>query len=312
MTEHQGRRPRRLRAQRPPVLPGPAETARETAESVLPEVPRVGALDALLREVDSLRLSLETDLTLAAAAVEHGSPQVAADIIDGERAGLRAFEERALGHVAELSAPLHRRRFRVPAAPFVAAAAVAGFLLGVVPHLTPQAPADSTNASASSPADSYNKLVSAVRLGEQGQALDAANTLHAQLLAVVAQAKNDPAAALTALQLLNSERHFLASVGASSPALTQALAASQLLTNQIMSALPTSVKTSVSTSPTVPPLAVPSPHPTAGPSSKPASTTTAKPKSSTSPRPHSSGSAKPSPSPSSSSGTGLPGTPGLS
>ena len=311
MSEQHGRPRRRLRAQRHPVLPGSAETARETAESVLPEVPRVGALDALLREVDSLRLSLETDLTLAAAAVEHGSPQVAADIIDSERAGLRAFEERALGHVAELSAPRQRRRFRVPAAPFVAAAAVAGFLIGVVPHLTPQAPADTTNVSASSPADSYNKLVSAVRLGEQGEALDAANTLHAQLLAVVAQAQSNPAAALTALQLLNSERHFLASVGASSPALTRALAASQLLTNQIMSALPVNVKTSVSTSPTVPPVFV-SPHPATSPSRKPASTSSSKPKSSSSPRPQPSGSAKPSPTPAASGGTGLPGAPGFS
>jgi hypothetical protein len=311
MSEQQGRRRGRLRAQRPPVLPGSAETARETAESLLPEVPRVGALDALLREVDSLRLSLETDLTLAAAAVEHGSPQVAADIIDSERAGLRAFEERALGHVAELSAPRQRRRVRVPAAPFVAAAAVAGFLIGVVPHLTPQAPADTTNVSASSPADSYNKLVSAVRLGEQGEALDAANTLHAQLLAVVAQAQSNPAAALTALQLLNSERHFLASVGASSPALTRVLAASQLLTNQIMSALPVNVKTSVSTPPTVPPVFV-SPHPATSPSPKPASTPSSKPKTSSSPRPRPSSSAKPSPTPAASGGTGLPGAPGFS
>ena len=308
MAEQQGRRPRRLRGV-------PAEPARETAETVLPELPRVGAMDALLREVDSLRLTLETDLTVAAAAVESGNVRVATDILDSDREGLRAFEERALGHVEDLGAPARRRRIRVPAAPFVAAAAVAGFLLGVVPHTTPPGSStNATNASDSSPADSYNRLVSAVRLGEQNQALDAANSLHAQLLAVVAQAKSNPAAALTALQLLNSERHFLASVGGSSPALTQALVASQLLSNQILSALPVSVKTSVSTPPSTRPIVPVLPTPvrsSSSPKPQPAATSSPKPKASpkSSPAP-----AKPSPTPSSSpsSGTGLPRAPGFS
>lgn len=308
MAEQQGRRPRRLRAL-------PSVTAVETVESVLPELPRVRALDALLRDVDSLRLTLETDLTVAAAAVESGDVRLASDILDSDRVGLRAFEQRALDHVEDLAAPARRRRLRVPAAPFVAAAAVAGFLLGVVPHTTPLSSSpDTTNASDSSPADSYNRLVSAIRLGEQTQALDAANSLHAQLLAVVAQAKTDPAAALTALQLLNSERHFLASSGSSSPALTQALEASQLLSNQILSALPVSVKTSVSTPPTVAPLlvAVPTPAPSAS-RAKPRPAATASPRTASSPKPSPSA-AKPSPAPSSSPtpDAGLPRAPGFS
>jgi hypothetical protein len=302
MTEQQGRHRRRLRLQPSPVLP---EDRHETAASVLPDVPRVGALDALLREVDSLRLTLETDLTLAAAAVENGAPQVAVDIIDSDRDGLAAFERRALGHVADLARP-RRRRLRVPAAPFVAAAAVAGFLIGVVPHLNQPTQTDATNASQASATDSYNKLVTATQLGESIQAVAASNTLHAQLLAVVAQAQSNPGAALSALQLLTSEQNLLASVGTASPALARALAASQLLSSQIRQALTPTVRTSVSSPPAVHVVVPPSPRPTQSPSSKPS------PKPSSSARPQPASSSQPSPSSSPSSGSGLPGAPGFS
>ena len=302
MTEQQGRHRRRLRLQRPPV---PPEDRHETAASLLPDVPRVGALDALLREVDSLRLTLETDLTLAAAAVENGAPQVAVDIIDSDRDGLGAFERRALGHVADLAGP-RRRRLRVPAAPFVAAAVVAGFLIGVVPHLSQPTQTDATNASQSSATDSYNKLVTATQLGESSQAVAAANTLHAQLLAVVAQAQSNPGAALSALQLLTSEQNLLASVGTASPALARALAASQLLSSQIRQALTPTVRTSVSSPPAVHVVVPPSPRATQSPSSRPS------PKPSSSAKPQPTSSSRPSPSSSPSNGSGLPGAPGFS
>ena len=118
MTERGSRPVRRLRSVRPPVTD-------ETAASILPGHPRVGALDALLREVDGLRLTHETDLTLAAAAVEAGAPESAVDIIDSDRDSLHTFESRALGHLSDLAAgPVvrrHSRWSRVPAAPFVAA-----------------------------------------------------------------------------------------------------------------------------------------------------------------------------------------------
>jgi hypothetical protein len=67
-------------------------------------VPRVAELDALLRDLDDLRLTLSTDLTLAAAALDADAPDVASTVIDSDRASLLAFEQRALRHLERLSA----------------------------------------------------------------------------------------------------------------------------------------------------------------------------------------------------------------
>ena len=302
MDELHARRLRRRRAQLPAV---PVE--RESAETVLPDVPRVGALDALLREVDSLRLTLETDLTLAAAAVEGGQPGLAADIIDSDRDGLRAFEGRALGHLERLATP--QRRFRVPAAPFVAAAAVAGFLIGVVPHLSPPAQEDTTNVSSTSPAESLQLLEQATTSGDTEQALEAANILHGQLTPYLLQAKTNPAAAAQALLLLSQEQHLLA--GASdAPALLAALQTSRQLTSTLRSLLrvvprptPPVLVAAPPSSPRPAPAATTSPRPT----STPSPVATAKPTPTATTRPSSSPSASPKPS----DPGPLPGAPGV-
>lgn len=297
---------RRLRRRRAPGQDTPAEV-RESAESVLPDLPRVGALDALLREVDSLRLSLETDLTLAAAAVESGQPQLACEIIDSDRDGLRAFEGRALGHLEDLAAPT--RRFRVPAAPFVAAAAVAGFLLGVVPHTAAPSHGDATtNVASESPTESLLLLQQATSNGDAAQALEAANILHGQLTPILLQAQTDPVAAAKALALLNQEQHLLAGA-VDTPALAAALATSRQLTSKLQSIL----KAVPAASPTVPVVVPASPAPANSP--KPASSPKAtsspapKPKPTTAPKPTSS--PAPSSSPTSDPGP-LPGAPGFS
>jgi hypothetical protein len=299
MEEQQSRRPRRLRAQRPPELP----VGRESAESVLPDLPRVGALDALLREVDSLRLTLETDLTLAAAAVESGAPQVALDIIDSDRDGLQGFEERALGHLADLARP--KRRLRVPAAPFIAAAAVAGFVLGVVPHTATPTQTDTRTVSSDSATESLNQLTTAASNGETAQAVQAANKMHAQLLAVVAQAKTNPVAAQQALALLRAEQFVLSNASGGSAALTQALVASRQLSSRILLVL-TTAKPRVS-APAV--VVAPSPRPATTPSPKPTTSSSTRPKPTSSASPKSAPSPTPSGSP---NGGGLPGAPGFS
>ncbi|MFN2539511.1 MAG: hypothetical protein ABR549_15355 [Mycobacteriales bacterium] len=307
MEEQQRRRPRRLRAPRSPRTPLVHESVstqgRESAQSVLPDVPRVGALDALLREIDGLRLTLETDLTLAAAAVESGVPQVAADIIDSDRDGLRSFEQRALAQLSELAHP--KRRFRVPVAPFIAAAAVAGFVLGVVPHTGAQTSNDATNVSSSSATETLHQLTTAASNGETAEAIQAANKMHAQLLAVVAQAGTDPVAAQQALALLRAEQFVLANTGTSSAALTQALAASRQLTSRILLVLTTAKPAPHRTSTVV---VVPSSRP--APSSSPKPTSSPKPKPTSSPQPRRTSSPNASASPS--SGSGLPGAPGFS
>jgi hypothetical protein len=306
MDELKGRRARRLR--RGPEAP--AHPAPETAESVLPDLPRVGALDALLREVDSLRLTLETDLTLAASAVEAGAIDVAGDILDSDREGLRRFEQRALGHVAELAAapPARQRRFRVPAAPFVAAAAVAGFLLGVVPH-TGGGPTSDVQATTTA-ADTFVQLSDAARRKDPSDLATAAAQLHDQLEIAISQARTDPKAATKALDLLALERQVIETSGSGSTGLLQhVLAASLDLTKAIRSAMPAVAPPAVRATPAVPAVTI-SPRPYTSPAQPRPRTTSAPQSRSTTAKPASSPpspSSTPSPATSSGTGTGLPG-----
>jgi hypothetical protein len=285
-----------------PLRPGSPTSsgARETAESVLPGLPRVGALDALLREVDGLRLTLETDLSLAAAAVEAGAPQIAGDIIDSDRASLRRFESRALDHLAELSAAdlappeIARRSWwrRVPATPFVAAAAVVSFLVMVAPQ-TGQ-PSGSITATQVSAGERLQEITDLAASGQTNGIRNAAANLHSQLLALVAQAKTDPVAAQRGLQLLLDERAIISQSG-DSQSLGDVLAASNTLTTLILNALP---RTAVPKAPrlaAVVPTVAPSSKPSASPSAKASTKPSAKPsvQPSASPAPQSSSSSQP-------------------
>ncbi|MGB8652428.1 MAG: hypothetical protein WCD35_17410 [Mycobacteriales bacterium] len=301
MSERKGSPVRRLRA---------ARTARagETAASVLPGSPRVEALDALLREVDSLRLSLETDLTLAASAVEAGAADVAVDILDGERDGLRLFERRALGHLADLASPPSARRWaRVSAAPFVAAAAmVVGFLTGVVPTTLSHGPSQvsATNASADSKLAELTQLAAS---GQTAEVRDAAIALHDQIAALVGTARTNPAAAKQALLLLSAERAVIRSSG-DSQALADVLARSTQLSALLLRALPPAVRSSVPPPPAIPAAVAPTQSAAPKASSKPTPSPDASPKAGSKPSPSSSPTASSSPS----SGPGLPTSPALS
>jgi len=287
MSERRDEPVRRLRAL------GPQDAAPETAATILPGNPRVGALDALLREVDGLRHTFETDLTLAAAAAEAGSPAIAVGILEGDRADLAAFEQRALGHLSELAVsdpltPGTARRFRVPALPFVAAAALVGFLVGVVPSTVTPGP-NEVNTSTVAATGSLEELRDLVATGTTSQVRAAATTMHAQLLAVVAQAGSNPEAAQQALLLLSYERDAIAQ-GGDSAALRDVLMQSTALTIKIRNALPASVRHIVPVAPVLP-----TPQPSASP--KPAPTTAkATPSPSASPKPKPTASASPNPS----------------
>jgi len=80
----------------------PAGAVGESTASVPVGGPRVIGLDALLRELDGLRRTLETDLSLAASAVDAQAMTLARDIIAGGQAELRVFEDRALGYLSTL------------------------------------------------------------------------------------------------------------------------------------------------------------------------------------------------------------------
>jgi hypothetical protein len=75
-------------------------------EAKISEVAAAGGepVEAVLREVADFRLALETDLLIAAAAMEVDAEQVAADVVDSERVELASFHERLLERLATAAA----------------------------------------------------------------------------------------------------------------------------------------------------------------------------------------------------------------
>jgi len=270
--------------------------------------PRVAELDALLREVDELRLTLETDLSLAASAVEAGAPQLAVEILDSDRDALRAFEESALGSLAALAAPApaatRRMRLTGHAAPAAAAAVLVAVLAGLMPQGTGARPGDITTSTVAA-SDSLARLQDLVAMGDEQQVRLASATLHEQLAGVVAQAKSDPFAAQQALLMLSYEQSAIVAHGGSD-ALADVLVRSRELAQAIRAALPKAVR---SFAPAVP---VDEQKPQPKSSAKPAATTAPKPSSSPKPSPKaSSSSPAPTASPSSTKDTVLPEAPGI-
>ena len=252
------------------------------------EPPRVEALDALLREVDDLRLTLETDLTLAASAVESGVPRVAIEILSSDRDALHRFEERALDHLATLDTASHNPEVahksvwaQAHAAPIVAAAALVGLLAGVVPQVVGPRSDGVTRTVAAS--DSLERLQALARQGDTARVRAVSFQLHQQLADVVANAQRDPAAAQTALLLLSYEQSAIAN-SADSKALADVLRQSQALSRAIVAALPASARSGL---PKVQPVAA---EPSASPKPKPKPSASPKPKPSASARPSASSS----------------------
>jgi hypothetical protein len=286
----------------------------------LPE-PRIADLDALLREVDGLRTTLRRDLTLAATAVEAGDNDLAGWLLLGDGGEVRAFEDRALAHLSAMAetesaveplipAPRRARTARMmPAAPLVAAAAaIVGFLTGVVPG-TGGSPVTSPRTS-NAALDSYAHLTQLASNGASPSRLSAAaQKFHADLAPLVAAAGTNPAAAEKAIALLQSERAVIAGE-ADSPALRAVLAQADLLVQRLRATLPRRLVRPVV--PIAPQQSEPR-HSSTGPKSSPSAKPSASPSPKVSPKP------SPSPSPTSppqpaasptSSSNPIPHTPG--
>lgn len=314
MERRQGdERRRRPRAMSPDLAPLPYPQAPETAETILPGAPRVASLDALLREVDGLRLTLETDLSLAAAAVESGHLRIAADIIDSDREGVLRFERAALRHLhdlevapveADVTVPL-RSRVRSTLAPILATAAALALAFGFAPQAFNQSPdgVDATTVAAQSRLD---QLQGFAAQGNTTQVRATAQALHAQLVDAIANASTDPEGAQQALLMLSYERDAITASG-DGAALHDILVQSVALANRIRAALPAQIRKVVPQAPVVVVVA-PSSSPKA--SSAPSPKTSASPTPTSSPSPKPSASTKPSsgpsPSPSSSDSGILP------
>jgi len=249
--------------------------------------PRVEELDALLRQVDDLRLTLETDLSLAASALEASAPELALDIVEADRAEVADFERRALGQLEELehgSAPRSRSWIPAHAATIAVAAGLVGLLAGLVPQtMTPQQPSTSPVSAGAA----LERLQALAEEGDATEIREASAALHAQLAAVVATAKSDPAAAQTALLLLTYEQHAIASSGDVAQ-LSDVLRQSQALARRIRAALPVTVRSALP-KPQLPDAGArapePQPSPAASPKPSPKPSPSASPKPSSSPKP---------------------------
>ena len=181
---------------------------------------RVPELSALLADIDAMRLTLQTDLSLAAAALEAGADDLAGELVTGDLAELRAFAARSASRLELLAAedvpadelavtPLRRRRI-LSAAPLMAAAAA---LIGFV-AFSPGRSAPSQDMSLTSATMAGIELNRLAQEGAPDEELRlAAEELNDELAALIAQAGDDPLAAQQALMLLEQTSEVLAGQG---------------------------------------------------------------------------------------------------
>lgn len=203
--------------------------------------PRVADLSALLGDIDALRLTLQTDLSLAAAALEAGAPDLAGELVDGDLAEVQSFGARAANRLSGMSdeievpaAPVRRRRIMSAAPLMAAAAALIGFVAFVPDRGAPTSP-ETRMTSAVAAGYELNRLAEA---GAPDEALRlAAEELNDELAALIARAATDPAAAQQALLLLDATSDVLSSQG-NSGVLRGVLAETQALRERLRDALP--------------------------------------------------------------------------
>ncbi len=214
--------------------------------------PRVAELNSLLGDIDALRLTLQTDLTLAAAALEGGAPDLAADLVNGDLAEVRAFAARAAGHLARLddaTAPEHqpadeipvavpvRRRRILSAAPLMAAAAALIGFVAFVPSRGGSVPETTMTSMTSATIASYELDRLAAEGAPDELLRQAAQQLNAELAMLISQAGDDPAAAQQAMLLLEKTSDVLARQG-DSGVLRTVMAETQALRARLREALP--------------------------------------------------------------------------
>jgi hypothetical protein len=245
-------------------------------------------VEDVLREVADFRLALETDMIIAAAALDaeldlHGdSPDLLGEVLDGERAELATFHDRVLDRLADAAAsdelalrrtrPVPRRRFT---ATLTAAAALLTILgVGRTALRTDSSPdlrATSNSAALATAQDQYADFSSAVSSQSPGAVRETATQLHLTLQNLINNHAGDPEVARRAAQLLQAEISLLEvrdPAGASA-----VLAQARGLVTLLQRAAPPLVRASVQ------PLldAVSKPHKTTKPSPSPSPKATSSP-----------------------------------
>lgn len=176
-----------------------------------------GGVERLLAELSELRLLLDSDLTIAAAALDNDAPEMAAEILDDEHEALNSLQARILrglppvAHEPAVLSPLTRRSRLAGAAPALAAAAVAIAVLGAtaIPRLHSSQPALAADvAQATDRYDAFSRVAGS-RGTDAAEMQAAASALHQSLAPLIAAASKDPESAQRALELLQAEQFLL-------------------------------------------------------------------------------------------------------
>lgn len=291
-------------------LPSPRQSTDRIAELAYESGEPVGEV---LREVADFRLALETDMLIAAAAVEAGEGEIAVEVVEGELLELAHFHTRMLDRLAQAEAGERtarrvtkaRTRTRAVRLATVAAAIVA--VVGGGQAIRTSTPATEPMSLEQQAQQNFGVLARAsLRDAPAAELVAASQRLHATLVTLIDEhaATDDDIAALVA-ELLQREEQLIKTE--SGGAMRLVLLDARKLALRLRRVLPPGRH--VPSPPAVPsaqPAADPQPSP--GPSARPGSdpaqaprpSATASPKASpsSSPSPEPSGSAKPSPSPS--------------
>jgi hypothetical protein len=239
-------------------------------------------VEDVLREVADFRLALETDMIIAAAAVDADSPDLLSEVVDGERLELATFHDRLLERLAdaaaddEIAVRRERRRpsrtARISRTAAVAAAFVAVLGVGRATVFAPP----TTNAAALETADQqYANFSSAVSSHSSTAVRQTAQQLHVTLEELIKGHASDPEVARRTAQMLQAEISLLQindPTGAS-----QVIAQAQGLVKLLTAAAPPQVRASVA--PVLNAAVTPSPKPKATASPKASPTPTASPSS---------------------------------
>jgi hypothetical protein len=177
-----------------------------------------------LREIGDLRLTLDMDLTVAAAAMDDDRSDITADVIERDRAELHDFAARAARHleaaqvadetaaadILPVPAPRSNRRRRTmlsASQAVLAAAACAAVFAGVIPGGS----APSTRPIAHTQMEaSYAAFAHAARTGSDPQRLVALGaSVNRSIRPLIATATNDPVKAIRMLRILQEEQRLL-------------------------------------------------------------------------------------------------------
>ncbi len=301
-------------------VPAPRSTERDAARIVALAQEAGAPVYEVLREVADFRLALETDMIIAAAAADADELGLVADVLDGERAGLAAFQERMLSHLSgpdlrpqvdEISAGRKARserlvgRARLVAAAAALVALVGGGITVTSPGLRDGAP--STEAVALALADEQLSTLTGqiIRSASSADITVAATELHATLDTLIAEhAEGDPEVAEMIAELIREEQRLF--VVDKSSVSAGVLADVARLVRKLKRVAPPAVvstiapvpsakaESSASAAPKSSPAAKPSPSPSPA-APKPSPTPAPKPSSSSSASPSSSSGSNPIP-----------------